>query len=75
MSALWPPVCRPLPPPPQPNKPGCAQSSYTEALPTSDSLADLSFSSATANDYLVAALGKRYPIGKAIVEGAERAQA
>ena len=54
---------------PDPEKPGCAQAQYTEALPTTTSLSGLSFSSASADDYLLAALGKRFPLGKAIVEG------
>jgi hypothetical protein len=56
-------------PAPKPEQPGCAQDQYTEALPTNASLSDLSFSPSTANDYLLAALEKRYPLGKAIVEG------
>lgn len=54
---------------PNPDKPGCAQGSYTEALPTNASLSGLSFSPAQANDYLLGALGKRYAIGKQVVEG------
>lgn len=54
---------------PDPDKPGCAQSQYTETLPTASSLSGLSFSPATANDFLLAALGERYPTGKEIVEG------
>ncbi len=52
-----------------PEQPGCAQDEYTEPLPTKASLADLSFSRATANDYLLDALELRFPLGKAIVEG------
>jgi hypothetical protein len=54
---------------PDPDKPGCAQAQYTEALPTTSSLSGLSFSSASADTYLLAALDKRFPLGKAIVEG------
>lgn len=57
------------PPPANPAKPGCAQEAYTETLPTKTSLSDIPFSKSTANDFLLAALGKRYPLGKAIVEG------
>lgn len=56
-------------PAPQPSKPGCAQTSYTEALPTSASLSDLAFSSTQAQAYVVSALERRYPIGKFILEG------
>jgi hypothetical protein len=56
-------------PPPKPDQPGCAQEAYTETLPTTASLSGLTFSQANANDYLVQALGLRYPLGKAIVEG------
>ena len=52
-----------------PEQPGCAQDEYTETLPTNASLADLSFSAATASDYLLDALELRFPLGKAIVEG------
>lgn len=54
---------------PDPSKPGCAQGAYTEALPTKASLSGLTFSTAQANAYLLGALGKRYPLGKEIVEG------
>jgi hypothetical protein len=57
------------PPPAQPEKPGCAQDEYTETLPTKASISGIPFSQAGANDFLLAALEKRYPIGKAIVEG------
>lgn len=56
-------------PAPQPSKPGCAQGSYTEALPTKASLTDLSYSSAQAQSYVTSALQRRYPIGKFILEG------
>ncbi|MBX3185954.1 MAG: hypothetical protein KF819_03020 [Labilithrix sp.] len=56
-------------PPAQPDKPGCAQSAYTETLPTNASLSGLTFSSAQAQQYVVAALGLRFPIGKYILEG------
>lgn len=56
-------------PAPQPEKPGCAQAAYTEALPTNVSLSDLSYSPAQAQAYLLSALSRRYPIGKSIVEG------
>lgn len=52
-----------------PEATSCAEETYTEALPTSTSLAGSTFSPLKANDYLLAALGKRYPLGKAIVEG------
>ena len=54
---------------PKPDQPGCAQDEYDEALPTEASLSGISFSSATANDFLLEALDRRYPLGKAIVEG------
>jgi hypothetical protein len=57
------------PPAPKPERPGCGQNAYTEALPTTASLAGLQFSREKAAQYLLAALEKRYPIGKAIVEG------
>lgn len=53
----------------KPDQPGCAQDEYTEALPTKTSLSGLTFSQSKANEYLLAALEKRYPLGKAIVEG------
>ncbi|MDF2696685.1 MAG: hypothetical protein K0S65_5068, partial [Labilithrix sp.] len=56
-------------PPPKPEQPGCAQDQYTEALPTNASLSGLTFSEANANDFLIEALEKRFPLGKAIVEG------
>src|SRR5262249_4153650 len=56
-------------PAPRPDKPGCAGDAYTEALPTKATLSDLAFSEDTANDFLVAALERRYPIGKELVEG------
>lgn len=56
-------------PAPQPAKTGCAQTDYTEALPTKASLSDLAFSSAQAQTYVVSALQRRYPIGKFILEG------
>ncbi len=56
-------------PPPNTEQPGCAQDEYTETLPTTASLSDLTFSSAKANDYLLEALERRYPLGKALVEG------
>lgn len=56
-------------PAPIPDKPGCAQEEYVETLPTKASLSGLSFSTSTANAYLLSALERRYPIGKAIVEG------
>lgn len=48
---------------------GCAQEAYTEDLPLKASLRDLSFSSATASDYLLSALDLRYPIGADLVRG------
>jgi len=54
---------------PDPKKPGCAQSRWAETLPNQSSLSGITFSSANANDYLLQALAKRYPIGKTIVEG------
>ncbi|MBX3197635.1 MAG: hypothetical protein KF850_39505 [Labilithrix sp.] len=56
-------------PAPTPEPPGCGKNVYTEPLPTAASLDGLSFSRETAGQYLLAALEKRYPIGKAIVEG------
>ncbi|MBX3204589.1 MAG: hypothetical protein KF764_05940 [Labilithrix sp.] len=55
--------------PAKPDQPGCAQDAYTETLPTQASLSGLTFSSAKANDYLLSALERRFPLGKAIVEG------
>lgn len=54
---------------PEPEKPGCMQEKYTEALPTNASLSDLTFSATAVNDFLLEALERRYPIGKALVEG------
>lgn len=54
---------------PNPEKPGCAQGSYAEDLPTTDSLSGIPFSSSTADEYLLAALEKRFPMGKEITEG------
>jgi hypothetical protein len=59
----------PAAPPPEPIHPGCAKEAYTEALPTTSSLAGVPFSKETATQFLLGALEKRYPIGKAIVEG------
>jgi len=56
-------------PEPQPSRPGCAQSAYTEPLPTTASLSGLPYSSTQAQAYVIAALEKRYPIGKHILEG------
>jgi len=56
-------------PAPQPSKPGCAQTDYSEALPTSASLQDLAYSSAQAQSYVTMALQRRYPTGKFILEG------
>ncbi len=56
-------------PPPQPNKPGCAQTAYSEALPTSASLSDLHYTASTAQQYMLDALDRRYPIGKFILQG------
>jgi len=56
-------------PAPKPKQPGCAQDEYTETLPTSASLSGITFSSAKANDFLLEALERRYPLGKTIVEG------
>jgi hypothetical protein len=56
-------------PAPQPSKPGCAQSDYSEALPTTASLSDLTYSSTQVQAYVVSALERRYPIGKFILEG------
>lgn len=53
----------------QPTKPGCAQSEYTEALPTKASLSDLSYSPGQVQAYVSSALQRRYPLGKLIVEG------
>jgi hypothetical protein len=53
----------------QPSKPGCAQSEYTEALPTKASLSDLSYSPGQAQTYVLSALQRRYPLGKFITEG------
>jgi hypothetical protein len=55
--------------PAQPERPGCAKDQYTEALPTKASLSRLEFSPSVANDYLVAALEARFPLGAAIVRG------
>ena len=52
-----------------PTKLGCASTAYAEPLPTADSLSSISFSSAKAQDYMLAALAKRYPNGKFIFEG------
>ena len=57
------------PPAANPEKIGCASTAYTEPLPTTDSLASISFSSASAQDYMLASLAKRYPNGKFILEG------
>lgn len=56
-------------PAPMPTKPGCAQTMYTETLPTSASLSSLSFSSTQAQAYMLGALQLRYPLGKFITEG------
>ena len=56
-------------PPPQPSKPGCAQTDYTETLPTTASLQDIPYSSAQAQAYVTTALERRYPIGKFVLEG------
>lgn len=56
-------------PPAQPDKPGCAQDKYTEALPTTASLSGLTYSQAQAEQYVKSALERRYPIGKFILEG------
>ncbi len=56
-------------PAPNPEKAGCAQDEYTEALPTNASLSDLTFSSSTASDYFLDALERRFPLGRTIVEG------
>ncbi len=56
-------------PEPRPEQAGCAQDAYTETLPTKTSLSSLTFSQSKAKDYLVAALERRFPAGKAIVEG------
>jgi hypothetical protein len=56
-------------PAPQPDRLGCAGKQYTEALPSSKSLADLSYTPATAEKYLLDALDRRYPIGKFLVQG------
>lgn len=57
-------------PKPDSGKPGCAGDSYSEtAITPKTSLSGLKFSKDTANDYLLAALEKRYPLGKEIVEG------
>ena len=56
-------------PPAMPEKPGCAQTAYTETLPTTASISDLPFSTAQANAYVLNALARRYPLGKAIAEG------
>ena len=53
---------------PQPDKPGCASTKYSEPLPTNADLPG-SFSPATAQDYLLSALDARYPIGKFILNG------
>lgn len=51
--------------PANPDKPGCAKTSYTEALPTSASLPAFN----SSNAWILSALGVRFPEGKAIVEG------
>lgn len=56
-------------PAPKPEHRGCLQDAYTEALPTTASLEGLPFSRETTGQFLLAALEKRYPLGKAIVEG------
>lgn len=56
-------------PAPNPEQPGCAQDEYSEEVPTNASLSGISFSSANADAFLLEALERRYPIGKAIVEG------
>jgi hypothetical protein len=56
-------------PAPQPTKPGCAQSMYTETLPTNASLSSLTYSPAQAQAYVLGALQLRYPLGKFIAEG------
>lgn len=52
-----------------PDKPGCAQSLWSETLPTKASLSGIAFSTAKANDYLMSALEARYPLGKDMVQG------
>lgn len=60
-------------PAPQPGRVGCTGTAYTETLPTTASLAGLTFSQAKAGEYLLSALGQRYPLGKWIVdEGVKR---
>ncbi|HVH43002.1 MAG TPA: hypothetical protein VM925_11685 [Labilithrix sp.] len=54
-------------PAPTPEQPTCP--AYTEALPNNASLARLSFSRETAEEFLLGALALRYPVGKALVEG------
>ena len=56
-------------PEPKPEKPGCGQNAYTEPLPTETSLTGVPFSRETAKEFLLTALEKRYPVGKAIVQG------
>jgi hypothetical protein len=56
-------------PAPDPGRVGCAGDAYAEDLPTSASLADLSFSSDQAQEYFLAALERRFPNGKFITEG------
>jgi hypothetical protein len=56
-------------PAPQAGKIGCAASQYSEPLPTSASLASLSYSPANAQKYLLDALDKRYPWGKTVLQG------
>jgi hypothetical protein len=56
-------------PPAAPDKPGCAQAQYSETLPSAASLSDLSYSPANAQQYLLSALDRRYPIGKFIMQG------
>jgi hypothetical protein len=56
-------------PAPQPTKTGCAQGDYTEALPTTASLSDLTYSSTQAQAYVLSALKRRYPLGEFILDG------
>jgi hypothetical protein len=51
---------------------GCSSDAYTEPLPSNASLADLAYSPSQPDTYLLAALARRYPLGKAIVDGARQ---
>jgi hypothetical protein len=55
--------------PPQPGRPGCEGTAYSEPLPTKASLDGLSFSPATAEAYLSDAFALRFPLGHQLFVG------